>query len=87
VRAVAIYPRGENKRNGMLVGLTEARKRFLSLVEAALRGEEVILTNRGKLFARIETIPDQEAQLTGGKVAARRARPAKKPKRRRNPSC
>jgi antitoxin (DNA-binding transcriptional repressor) of toxin-antitoxin stability system len=66
----------------MLVGLTEARKRFLSLVETALRGEEVILTSRGRLFARIERIPTRKLDVTGGKVATRRAKRAKKQKRR-----
>jgi prevent-host-death family protein len=37
----------------MIVNLTEAKKNLDKLVEAAMRGEEVILARRGKPLIRI----------------------------------
>jgi prevent-host-death family protein len=41
------------------VSLTEARRRWSELVEAAERGESVIITKRGRPVARLGPIPPQ----------------------------
>ncbi len=48
------------------VGLREARQRFSRLIRAVQRGEEIVLTDRGKPFAKItpvEPVEDIESAL------------------------
>lgn len=42
----------------MQVGLREANQRFAKLVKRARKGEEIVLTDRGKPVARITGIPE-----------------------------
>jgi prevent-host-death family protein len=43
------------------VGIFEARNRFSELIEAAEKGEEVVVLKRGKRVARIVPMTDREA--------------------------
>ncbi|BBM73739.1 type II toxin-antitoxin system Phd/YefM family antitoxin [Rhodothermus marinus] len=47
----------------MRIGLQKARTQLSRLVERALRGEEVILTRRGKAVARLVPIQHDEPEM------------------------
>jgi prevent-host-death family protein len=51
------------EEGSMTVSLKEARKRLGHLVEAAERGESVVITRRGRVVARI--VPPESRPLKG----------------------
>lgn len=62
----------------MRVGVLEAKNRLSELLEAAQRGEEVVITKRGEPVATLNAIrkrlSPQEAQALMRRVRERRAR-------------
>ncbi len=44
----------------MEIGIFEARNRFSELIEAAERGEEVVVTRRGRPVVRLSSVDDAE---------------------------
>lgn len=57
----------------MEVGIFEARNRFSEIIEAAERGEEVVVLRRGKPVARITGAQQADAVAVRRKEAFRRA--------------
>lgn len=54
----------------METGIREAKSNLSKLVEAALEGQEVFLTNRGKRVARIVPAPPKPAPNNGRGILA-----------------
>ena len=46
----------------MTIGIFEAKQKFSHLVERASKGEEIIITRRGKGQARLVPLPAERAQ-------------------------
>lgn len=44
----------------MEIGIFEARNRFSELIEAAERGEEVVVTRRGRPVVRLSSVDDAQ---------------------------
>lgn len=55
------------------VGSFEAKTHFGQLIERAMRGEEILITRRGKLVAKLVP-PDSGSDLEAAKTAALRLR-------------
>lgn len=53
----------KNHHDTMRIGLQKARTQLSRLVERALRGEEIILTRRGKAIARLVPIQHDEPEM------------------------
>ena len=66
----------------MEVGLREANQRFSKIMRAVRRGEEVMLTERGKPLARITPVrsADSPEAVIRGLEEAGLLRPANKPR-------
>lgn len=59
----------------MTVGIFEAKQKFSELVERAARGEEIVITRRGREQARLVSMPAQRGRTLKDIFDSIRSRP------------